>query len=96
MLLTLLDRRSLLGCSLASADVLMSIADAGASAVSRVDIAWGEAPEGDVERTGASSRKTERLRGLLTNGTTFSAAAAAAAVAVLFGVVMAVEVCGYV
>jgi hypothetical protein len=47
-----------------------------------------------VERTGASSKKTERLRGLLTNGTTFSAAAAAAA-AVLFGVVMAGDI-GYV
>jgi len=94
VLLTLLDRRSLLGCSLASADVLISIADAGTSAISRADVAWGEALDGDVERTGASSRKTERLRGLLTNGTTFSAAAAAAVV--LFGVVMAVEACGYV
>ena len=32
-----------------------------------------------MERTGASSRKTERPRGLFAEGTTFSAAAAATA-----------------
>jgi len=91
VLLTLLERRSLLDCSLASAGVLMSIADVGTSPVStgRVDVARDRESEGDMERTGESSRKTERLRGLLTNGTAFAAAAAAAVV--LFGAAMTVD-----